>query len=64
MKKMKTFDYIIVRIDDNVKVLFEDSFIDKNAFRTQNQIIEVLSLLYERNRFEVSLMAHSPKKDN
>ena len=61
---MKAFDYIIVRIDNTVKVLFEDSFIDKNVFKTQNEIIEVLSLLYERDRFEVSLMTHCPKKDN
>lgn len=37
--------YIIVRIKNEVKVIFQDEFMDHNEFRTQNTIIEVLKLL-------------------
>ena len=57
----KMFDFIVVRIKTEVWVLFEDNFINGNAFRTQNSIIEVLKLLYPENEFEVNLMTHKPE---
>ena len=52
---METIKYIVVRIKENVKVIFEDEFINGNEFRTQNELIECLSLLYDRRDFEVDL---------
>jgi len=48
--------YIVVRIKKDVKVLFEEDFIDGSAFITQNQILTVLSLLgFEEKDFDVML---------
>jgi len=48
--------YIVVRIKKDVKVLFEEDFIDHNPYRTQNQIITVLSLLgFAKEDFDVEL---------
>lgn len=47
--------YIVVRIKDYVRVIFEDEFIDDNEFRTQNEIIEVLKLLHNEKDFSVDL---------
>lgn len=52
---MKTITYIVVRVKDNIRVIFEDEFIDNNQFRTQNEIIEVLGLLYNKKDFDVDL---------
>lgn len=52
---METITYIVVRIKDNVRVIFKDEFIDNNQFRTQNEIIEVLKLLYNEKDFNVEL---------
>jgi hypothetical protein len=59
---MKTISYIVVRIKDKIRVIFEDEFIDKNEFRTQNEIIEVLKLLYEEKDFSVDLFTKEFKK--
>lgn len=47
--------YIVVRIKDYVRVIFEDEFFGDNEFRTQNEIIEVLKLLYNEKDFSVEL---------
>ena len=47
--------YIVVRIKDYVRVIFEDEFIDDNEFRTQNEIIDVLKLLHNEKDFSVDL---------
>lgn len=52
---METITYIVVRIKDNVKVIFEDEFINGNQFTTQNEIIEVLKLLLDKKDFSVDL---------
>ena len=59
---MKTISYIVVRIKDKIRVIFEDEFIDKNEFRTQNEIIEVLKLLYEEKDFSVDLFTKEFEK--
>lgn len=51
-------DYIVVRIKTRVKVIFEDEFIDGNPFKTQNEMIAVLSLLYEKEDFNVDYITH------
>ena len=51
----KVITYIVVRIKDQVKVLFEDEFIHGNKFRTQNLMIECLERLYDRKDFDVEL---------
>ena len=58
----KIFEFIIVRIKTNTWVIFEDEFIEKNPYVTQNRLIEILKLLYSENDFEVRLMVHQPKK--
>lgn len=63
MIKMKKINYIIIRIKNNTKVIFEDEFIDNNQFRTQNQIIEVLSLLFDRKDFDVELYTKEFKEE-
>ena len=55
--------YIIVRLFDNVKVLFEEDFINNNEFRTQNEIIEVLSKLFDRKDFSVDLCFKESKEE-
>lgn len=50
-----TIGFIVVRIKDNVKVIFEDEFLNKKGCYTQNVIIDVLKLLYDRKDFEVTL---------
>lgn len=52
---MGTITYIVVRIGTDVKVIFEDEFINGNEYRTQNEIIEVLKLLYNESYFDVTL---------
>ena len=60
---MKNINYIIIRIKNDTKVIFEDEFIDNNQFRTQNQIIEVLSLLFDRKDFDVELYTKKFKEE-
>lgn len=51
--------YIVIRLKNEVKVLFEDEFIDGNEFKTQNEIIEVFKLMFNEKDFEVELCYHS-----
>lgn len=60
---MKKINYIIIRIKNNTKVIFEDEFINNNQFQTQNQIIEVLSLLFDRKDFDVNLYTKEFKEE-
>lgn len=52
---METINYIVVRIKDDFKIIFEPEFINNNQFETQNKIIEVLNLLYDKKDFSVDL---------
>lgn len=47
--------YIIVRVEDKIRVIFKEDFIDNNEFKTQNELIECLSLIYNKEDFEVHL---------
>ena len=49
------FNYIVIRILNKTYVIFEDQFLNNNEFYTQNVIIDVLSLLYDRKDFDVEL---------
>lgn len=53
MKETKIIKFILVRIKKEVSIIFEDKFINDNEFTTENEIIEVLSLLVDD--FDVSL---------
>lgn len=59
---MKTITFIVVRIKDNVRIIFEDEFINNNQFTTQNEIIEVLDLLYDKKDFSVDLFTKQFEK--
>lgn len=63
MIKMKKINYIIIRIKNDTKVIFEDEFINNNQFRTQNEIIEVLSLLLDKKDFDVELYTKEFKEE-
>ena len=56
---MKTISYIVVRIKNDVKVLFADEFINGNEVKTQNELIETLSLLLDEKDFDVHLRTKS-----
>lgn len=47
--------YIVIRIKDEVKVIFEDEFINNNQFTTQNELIEALKVIYNEKDFSVEL---------
>ena len=56
--KVNKIDYIVVRIGDKVRVIFEDEFIDNNPFKTQNQLISSLKLLHNEKDFDVNYITH------
>lgn len=65
MEKQKIgINFVVVRIHDKIWILFEDQFIDHNMFKTQNLIIEVLSVLYEKSEFDVNLCFKELEVDN
>ena len=54
-QEKKVVKIIVVRIKEQITVIFEDEFINGNEYRTQNELIECLSLLYNRKDFDVEL---------
>lgn len=55
---MKAVNVIVVRIGNDVRVIFEDQFMDGNPFRTQNTLYASLKLLYPVNYFSVEYFTH------
>lgn len=61
-------DFIVVRIDKTIRVIFREDFLQDNEFYTQNTIIEVLTLLYGKRGkdfdvdFSVDIL-NRPKKE-